>query len=125
MLMCERCGEAYEDDTSYDYCTCGGSLMEAKECEDCGEAMPADRHRICEECLKKEITYDNILLYGDQEKEEIKINMLFWYAFGEDKINEILKEKFEQLPEEYKKQCLKEVVDCDEYYFIEWLKKGV
>ena len=112
MYICEDCGdtrselkEVYEHIGGFqsgkqgytytsDDCSCGGTYVEAVECEECGEWASELYNGFCEDCLKGEATISNAILYGDTKKEAININGLYLKVFGVAQINSILQSAF-------------------------------
>ena len=112
MYICEDCGntrselkEVYEKVGGFqsgnqgytytdDYCSCGGTYVEAVKCKECGDWASELFNGFCEDCLKGEATISNAVLFGDTKKEAVNVNGLYVKVFGEAQINSILQSAF-------------------------------
>lgn len=144
MYICEDCGdtrselkEVYEHIGGFqsgkqgytytdDDCSCGGTYVEAVECENCGEWASELHNGVCEDCLKEEATVANAELYGETQKEGIIVNGFYVKVFGEAQINSILHSKFLELTTEAERRtkatefCLEDKDDFGKF-IKEWL----
>lgn len=99
MWICTKCYKMYEDDSDMEYCTCGGQLEDGIKCVDCGEYFLEEDiacgGNLCDNCLEKHITIDNVAEYVKQYKLEDDIfDMLKEFIFEDkDHYSEWLKEK--------------------------------
>lgn len=142
--MCEQCGDVYEnlpthdEDLGYDVgvgkmvarvtlvdsCHCGGNLVKATQCEECGEWFKKNgQQTICDKCLEKYKTLDNAIKLGDEYSIPKKINQFFAWCFSEVEINQILERELREAQKLGKQFVSKEL----ESYFAdnEWLSGNV
>lgn len=146
MLICDRCGNVINesdaeiihekdyincgcgkicirDDEFLEDCFCGGTFVDATECEFCGEWFNGEGN-VCESCINEYSTFGNALKMGAETDciESIKINGYLAYEFSENQINEILERELRQANEiaqlKYK-DYLKSEID----YFLNWLSE--
>lgn len=95
MYICEDCGR---HDPDNDECVCGGNIVKAKRCDNCNEwTAPIHLHTdkakdngVCEDCIEKNATVDNMIKFGGHETVKIAVNGYFVALLGVDQINNIL-----------------------------------
>ena len=61
-----------------------------------------------------------VVEYGNDNREEVKINGLFACIYDEDEINEILLADFMRLPAERQRELTDDFVDRDKSDFADW-----
>lgn len=117
MYICESCGKIHEEvpvieedygyevgigrvsakQTIADSCDCGGSLVEATECAECGEVFEKNGEQtICDMCLEKYKTFENAIKIGADYRIKVGINQFIRECFSEDEINEILERELRE-----------------------------
>ena len=117
MYICERCKKeydelpTYQEDFGYDVgigrvqawqtmvanCSCGGDIVEATECEECGNLFIENGEQtICDECLEEYKTFDNAIKIGNKYKVRVNINQFLKMCFTEDEIEEILERELRE-----------------------------
>lgn len=147
MYICDRCETTcsedelpkFTEDYGYDTgvgwmscpqefvedCSCGGSWEEATECKGCGEYF-LNEHYIdyCESCIDKEATFENAMIFGDEEdsKVTVEINGYLAHEYTAEQIETLMRRDLEQSKKhialnhyEYVKNNLSE--------FADWLEK--
>ena len=130
MLICEHCGEIYdEDDVGSHYeehgelrgdgCRCGGELVEAVRCPICDEYIPEGEH-ICSKCYDDGMTVENAVKYGAEYPIQIAINGLVAELLSAQTINEIL---IDYIYEYYKDGCkeVRDYFETDPYDYTDFL----
>lgn len=111
MYICESCGEVKEElpcSRYYDRvdgnwamsgwveeedkeCSCGGTFVEATECAVCGEWINPKNGRICEDCLKAEMTLENAIEFSEKCGGTYNVELPdFFEIYTEKEIKEIL-----------------------------------
>lgn len=110
MYICRDCGEVVEELPTrvyYDYvdgnwlmsgyseeelsCRCGGTFVEAVECPVCGEWINPENGRICEDCLKAEMTLENAIEFSEKWGRTYEVELPdFFEIYDEKEIKEIL-----------------------------------
>ena len=125
MFICENCGALYDEVDSHseyrgechgypcyeecdDDCHCGGTIVEAKQCKECGEYTPKDGYDLCEDCLRSAKTYSNAIKVGEYNySKSVPINDFLSMCFDMEEINEILLKElnnaYKMNPEKYEK----------------------
>lgn len=107
-------------------CDCGGTYVEAVKCEQCGDWAAELHNGVCEDCLAEEATVANAELFGEINKEKIKVNGFYVKVFGEAQINSILHSKFLELTTEAERRtkatefCLEDKEEFGEF-IKEWI----
>lgn len=102
-----------------DTCNCGGSFVEATECE-CGEYFnDCDNIGICNNCLEENATFENAIKIGNENPEKISINGYFASEFTVEEIEEILRRELIESSEfvdkrKHKEYCLNNKNDLAE-----------
>lgn len=116
-------GDIGESHWSCPYCG-GDNLDEVYECAHCGhyveEAYGCVGSLLCEDCLKEVSDVRTVVEYGNDNREEVKINGLFACIYDEDEINEILLADFMRLPAERQRELTDDFVDRDKSDFADW-----
>lgn len=133
MFICTECGRIYEElrcsRESYgavtpDECVCGGDIVEAKECEACGEYIPEDASMsVCKWCIEEEMTVATAIKMGRHGKSEVKINGFFATVLTEQDIDEILEAFVEQHFLD-KSKPVREYILEDPDYLEDWIING-
>jgi hypothetical protein len=148
MFKCDSCGRTYSEDelptftedygydtgigwlacpqTFVESCSCGGEFEEATMCEDCGNYFLSDEiyNARCEDCLSENMTLENALLVGAENKEKIEINGYLADEFTADQINEILKRELMEAQRVFPGSLnYKRYLQNDISYFADWLDK--
>ena len=121
-------------DTGEDWFACPecGSyeIDEGSACTECGAFVPdiIGSHVVCDECLKKHMTLDEVLKYADVEErpEEVPINALLARMFTPREINTLLEREarngyeiskmFPVVAKEYDARIAEFVGDCRDDY---------
>lgn len=109
MLICEKCNKLYEedelpthvehhpygDDTADEFfadieCSCGGDIVEAVQCDRCGEWYPdssvdwyCNGYTVCRKCYEEMANAVDLLEIAlkDKQMTEIKIPVVLTYMF--------------------------------------------
>lgn len=151
MVICEDCGAVVDESElvttrsyvsdymggcyeTYTECSCGGSVVDAKQCEMCGEYFREDELHdgICDECLKDEATVDNAIKCGKDgsARADVSVNGFLAMLFTSEKIDEILIREVERLVGKSDENA-KHIIDVaeawcleDKSYFAEWLQRS-
>lgn len=142
MYICEDCGiiaetltpvstshpygESFTEELLYDAeCPhCGGAFVEARVCPICKVTyINADTEFMCSSCLEDNTTYENAKEMGAKVEDKIKINGFWSFVFTSSEIDEILKEAFEELPEELQKKYIKEYCEEDTSYLADFVEE--
>jgi hypothetical protein len=110
MYICLECGSVFSDAGRFiethglergpyeHYCGCphcGGGFEEAVECSICGEMHPLseDTNGVCADCIdSKADDLEFCYKVSQGEKIGVEINLLMFYLFTEEEMNEILME---------------------------------
>ena len=148
MYKCRRCGEVFEEDEIRESVTyhpwrdgeadevfeecpyCGdGDFDEAEQCEECGEWFLRDELHDgrCDECLKKNATFDIVLPYAE-ENDDVK--GLVESVLSTTEINNLLvsaaREKLKLLSSLREKvaEYAMEDKDCFGYYIANRIAEG-
>lgn len=152
MVICEDCGAVLDENDlitsksyvsdymggcyeTYSVCTCGGDVVEATQCEICGEYFRSDEMHdgICDECLEEEMTVENAIECGKDgsARLDISLNGFLASVFSKEKIDEILTEELEKLINisdcnaNYVIDRAEEWCREDASYFAGWLKRNL
>ena len=137
MLVCTNCGSVYEEEevrrkrydeelhyteVYYKCHHCGDDeLVEATECEICGEYFYDEEGLgICEECFEKNETVETALEYGAEREESVAINGAFYAVYTEEEINAILTKHFEEHFTDHSKKIIR-FCEEDKSDFADWL----
>lgn len=142
MFICEECGHIFDQsevDTWEENrgecwgvpCTeklsgcpnCRGYYTDAKRCKKCGDWIKEDDPDLCNDCIEKEKTQENVVEIGNQWKEKVTINGFLTSCFSEEEIEDILFDHINSLDEEKKKQMIVDYCDFDTLDFINWVVK--
>lgn len=134
MLICNKCGctvEEYEIKTyreSYgeeipDYsCSCGGELVEAKQCPICEKWFVEEGAcAVCETCMKEYETVGEALDVGDRAKVSVEgINGFIAEVLPVEQINKILTKWVEENFTDHSKPVV-DYCENDKDYFCDYL----
>lgn len=135
MYICKECGDTYTENDAPKYkdftrfgekhfiddCFCGGELVEANECEICGEYTA---NTFCEDCLTEYQKPIKAKAYGDTRKESVEINGYLAFEFTASQIEEILWRELQSAIILGAENKAKEFCGDDIVHFEDWLKKG-
>ncbi len=135
MYICKECGRTYTEDTVPEYqdftplgeqgfiddCSCGGEIIEAYECVLCDEPTA---NAVCNKCLNENITFETVLRYGTDAKQNIEINGYLAHEFTEEQINEILERELREAKKLGYQTKHKEYAKYDLNHFETWLEKN-
>lgn len=144
MYKCKDCGAIFEEpyskedyeyadvgigkiivaDLSYDDCPhCHGSYEKAYECSECGEyfLMEEMAGDICKNCLNDKASIENLINFGEENKEELKINGFLLNCFSLKEIENIL--KTELLLNEKREQRIKDFTNEYGEEFSKFLRR--
>lgn len=138
MYICNCCGETtrelpeYTEDFGFETgvgyksmeqtfvgeCSCGGTFVDAKQCEICGEWEDPDNlvEDICERCFDEESTFANAISFVAENKEYVEINGYLASEFTPEQIEKILLKELEEakklgIKTKHKEFCLKDKED--------------
>lgn len=114
---------------------CGRKESEHLYCDICGEEIDDDYYQrgkdICEKCMFESeevnelITLDNVLLFGANDRQPVRLNHALYMIFDDDEIEEVLKRELESMPPEKLRAKLewyvKESTSTDLKEFVEFL----
>lgn len=150
MVICEDCDATLDENElvttrnyvsdymggCYEYstgCSCGGPVANAGQCEICGEYFKEDEvHvRICDECLKEEMTIDNAIECGkdDSARTEVSINGFLASCFSQEEIDSLLIKALEDKINDLDVAANGAIDKAEEWckedlsYFADWLKR--
>lgn len=135
MFRCNDCGETFNTPSSLaEYSEYFGAtavemrpccpfcksddIEGVKQCAVCGEISEYD---ICEECEKLISSERKILKYGEENREEIKLNPLYIVTMSVEEIETVLAEYLKRTGKY--EQALEELKYSDYAHYIEWLKE--
>ena len=122
MLKCNKCGKVISEDDvrkckeyigDFDgyvaykdticKCECGGDFEDAKRCKICGEWLYEYEFPICDDCIEKEMTFNNAIKFGNEKAKSCynldeveEVNEFFVFLLGYKNINSILKDFIEK-----------------------------
>lgn len=119
-------GDSYVSEYFLAYCPCGGEMMEAQKCFYCGEVYIGTQEGICENCLKEQITPDNLRRYSvDWKGSDVQIPIpdYLYYIFGEDGIEDILIAELEKHFPRYEDEVAAYLAEEGTADYIEWLNQ--
>jgi len=111
MYICRECGSLVHETTTHRYydrvdgnwamsgyveesncCSCGGDFVEAENCKICDAWINPEHGKICEECLKEEMTIDNAIEYSRKYGYGYSVDLPdFFEIYTANEIEEILK----------------------------------
>ena len=136
-MICLHCGHVFDEkdivEKYYDMATgtyreecpnCGSEdFEEAAYCEVCNQWFPCDEvtGKVCDKCLKKNITVQNIFKYGRARKEKVELNGFLAYVYEPDEIEHILTEHFRSLWDERKTEFVNDYITDDPEDFSKWI----
>lgn len=137
MYICERCGKIHEElplgeeyydggfGTTVADCYCGGDIVEATECDECGEVFKKKGEQcMCDKCLEKYKTFDNAIKIGAEWRYKVTINSFLAECFSVEQIEEILERELREASK-LGKNLNKEIEDfIDNEYLSKGVKKG-
>ena len=135
MYICKECGCTYTEDAVPTYqdftqlgekgfiddCSCGGEIVEAYECVLCDELSA---NVMCDKCLNENITFETVLRYGNDTKQNIEINGYLAHEFTEEQINEILERELREAKKLGFKTKHEEYANNDLGHFEMWLEEN-
>ena len=139
---CENCGEILsQQDVNKDYTDggyrgephytcphCGSDeLNEAYQCEICGEWFGCDEingsvgQMVCDECMEKKATADNVVDFGFGGGVDVELNEFLATVFSAGEINDLLIEAFRNMPEKDQREKISDYIDDNKTGFAEFL----
>lgn len=151
MVVCEDCGATLDENElvttrsyvsdymggCYEYstgCSCGGPVTNAEQCVICGEYFKEDEmhDRICDECLKEEMTVDNAIECGKDgsARTEVSINGFLAFCFNQEEIDSLLTKALEDKINNSDAAVNGAIDNAEEWckedlsYFADWLKRN-
>lgn len=97
------------------------------ECIICRTAIQNDEYNLCENCIKSNVTLDNVVKFGSEWKDEVAINsFLASYFKGHiDEMEEILIAEIKRKCEhdaDIVQESIQEYVGEDPDSFVYWLE---
>ena len=143
MLICEYCGQVYDEndiepcvertyvgselvhEEEYYGCDCGGMIVPAVQCGFCGEYCTEDDlvEDICRKCLDEQCTYENVIEMGIECTENYELNGFLASVFSPREIEAILQITFEKMPKQTRDEYIEKYFNEDEYFSVSWLKE--
>lgn len=98
-------------------CPCGGELVEAVRCLECGKFFPEEdklsEPDICEECLVSAASVEAAIELGEETGQANRLNPFFNFSFSADELNDIIEKHIKENPQKYaekaKAYCLEDV----------------
>ena len=141
MLICNFCGEIFENYPTYkqthgnsyaeevanEHCPCcnHGDLVEAEKCPLCDEWAEKDKMQnmggVCDDCLDGYAIPEYAVEYGDYNREEVCVNGFIKFVLTEKEINDVLFAYMRKNTEKFSKKasayCLNDKQAFGEYIF--------
>ena len=90
--MCDECHQSPHATMCPNNPALAGDHPIMKKCPICEREFDEEEmdYAVCDECLKKNQTYETAIKYGAASKMSVMVNSFFWFLFDERAINRIL-----------------------------------
>lgn len=128
LLICEKCSRLYDEDdfefkTWKGACICDGDLTKAVKCGVCGDYFPEKQREhlpcVCPDCAGAyAVREENMVKFGEDLPEKVKINALVTFILTTEEINKIL---LEHIKDKLNDDTLVKFANSDKYAYYSWL----